>query len=272
MSNEKALFNRINNAVLDLQGADYQSLPRPYRVLVQTLDSEEFHPFTKELTRQVDLEAFLAQSERSAASIVGSARLAWPDDHRQYLGLCLLLLRKFRDQPDQLIPFAHTYFNGNNLTQSLRKFVSSLVLPFVRDFKEHVEYHLEKSPESDEKFNPSKTSMTSTINIQNFQGILGDISGSTIQQTLNMGLSASDLEGLLTHLRKHNVGEPELTELKLAIEADPKPTSPGAFGERVSLWIGKMLSLSASGAWAVSLGTASNLLSSAIATYYGIAA
>lgn len=186
MSNEKALLKRINNAVLDLQAADYQSLPRPYRVLVQTLDSEDFYPFTMELTRHVDLEAFLAQSERSTASMVGSARLAWPDDHHQYMGLCLLLLRKFRDQPDQLISFAHTYFNGNNLTQSLRKFVSSLILPFVRDFREHVEDQLPKSPESTETTATNKAQMTPTINIHNFQGVLGNISGSTVQQTIQI--------------------------------------------------------------------------------------
>lgn len=271
MPSEDILFKRINNAVLDLQGADYQSLPRPYRMLVQALDAEEFRPITKALTDKVDLDDFLARSERTNVGMYGSARLAWPDDHEQYLGLCLLLLRKYRDMPDQFLTFSHAYFNAKTYTQSLRKIVSNLIIPFIRDFRDHVETHMERSNTPIESTINKKSSMTSNINIHNFQGILGDVSSSTVQQTLHMGLSAKDLDGLLQHLRAHGVAEAELCELRSAIESDPEPTSNAVYGSKVSAWIGKMLGLSASGAWGIGLAAAGNILSAAISTYYGLA-
>ncbi|WP_202758283.1 hypothetical protein [Delftia acidovorans] len=271
MLSEDILFKRINNAVLDLQGADYQSLPRPYRMLVQALDAEEFRPITKALTAKVDLDDFLAKSEQSNVGMYGSARLAWPDDNEQYLGLCLLLLRKYRDQPDQLLSFSHAYFNAKTYTQSLRKLVSNLILPFIRDFRDHVETHMKRPNAAIESTSSTKSPMTPSINIHNFQGILGDVSGSTVQQTLHMGLSAKDLDGLLEYLRTQGVAAAELCELRSAIESDPEPTSNAVYGSKVSAWIGKMLGLSASGAWGVGLAAAGNILSAAISTYYGLA-
>ena len=115
-----------------------------------------------------------------------------------------------------------------------------------------------------------KASMNHNINIGNFQGVLGDVTGSTLHQKLSMTFEAHDLNGLREHLRANGVDDVALSELERAIQQDPKPTTPGKFGERVAAWMGSMLQKAATGGWAVSLGAAGNLLASAIGHYYGL--
>ena len=54
-----------------------------------------------------------------------------------------------------------------------------------------------------------------------------------------------------------------------ALESDSRPKNPDELGPRVSKWLGKMASKAASGAWSVALATAPELLTRAIASYYG---
>lgn len=103
-----------------------------------------------------------------------------------------------------------------------------------------------------------------------FQGILGDVAGSTVSQTLNMSVKAGDFSSLTQRLIEAGLAAEDLEPLKEALDADPKPTSPSGFGPRVSVWIGTMMSKAASGAWKVTLETAGKLVPAAIAEYYGL--
>jgi hypothetical protein len=118
----------------------------------------------------------------------------------------------------------------------------------------------------------AKASMTHSINIGNFQGVLGDVTSSTLHQQLSMTFEANDLGGLREHLRANGVDDVSLAELERALQDDPKPTSPGKFGAKVAAWMGSMLQKAATGAWTVSLGAAGNLLATAIGHYYGLPA
>nr|WP_297384073.1 nucleotide-binding protein [uncultured Roseateles sp.] len=134
MNSESSLFRGINNAVLDLQRADTQAFPRAFQVLARRLEAEQLSGVTSWLTTGLDVDAFLAESEQSARGMAGSAQLAWPERHEEYLGLCLLLIKKFKDKPNELVNFSFNYFHARGATQSLRNFVSNLVIPFARDF------------------------------------------------------------------------------------------------------------------------------------------
>lgn len=113
--------------------------------------------------------------------------------------------------------------------------------------------------------------MTSqNIHIGSFQGILGDVAGSTVTQSLNMSIKAGDFNSLKQQLIEAGVSADDLESLKEALDADPKPTSPSGFGPKVSAWIGTMMSKAASGAWKVTLDTAGKLIPTAIAAYYGL--
>lgn len=113
--------------------------------------------------------------------------------------------------------------------------------------------------------------MTSqNIHIGSFQGILGDVAGSTVTQTLTMSIKAGDFNSLKLQLAEAGVSADDLESLKEALDTDPKPTSPSGFGPKVSAWIGTVMTKAASGAWKVTLDTAGKLIPTAIAAYYGL--
>lgn len=110
---------------------------------------------------------------------------------------------------------------------------------------------------------------SASIHIENFQGILGNSNNSTVTQNLTMIVQKGDFNSLSDLLSKNGVSKEEIEELKNAIDADPKPQSK-TFGEKVGAWFGKMVSKAASGVWNIGIDVATNLLASAIWTYYGI--
>lgn len=50
MNETKGLFRQLNNAVLDLQGADYQSFARPLSKIGKILASDDLAQINEELT------------------------------------------------------------------------------------------------------------------------------------------------------------------------------------------------------------------------------
>ena len=89
------IFSEINNAVLDLQNSQLQTYERPLKKLAQLLRHSDLEPYNEELTKDVDLETFISESEKTAGSMVGSAQLLWPDDTKKTMGLTLLLIERF---------------------------------------------------------------------------------------------------------------------------------------------------------------------------------
>lgn len=111
---------------------------------------------------------------------------------------------------------------------------------------------------------------TSTqIQIESFQGILGNVQGGTVSQTMSMHVQKGNWPSLEEYLRSIGLGGEDISDLKAAVEAEPAPSEGKGWGKQVSDWVGRMVSKAASGAWQVGLGVASNLLASAIKAYYG---
>ena len=108
------------------------------------------------------------------------------------------------------------------------------------------------------------------VHIGSFQGILGDVDGSTVTQSLNMSIEAGDFNRLKQQLTEAGITGEDLESLKEALDTDPKPTSPSGFGPKVSGWIGTMMTRAASGAWEVTLEAAGKLIPQAISAYYGL--
>jgi hypothetical protein len=114
-----------------------------------------------------------------------------------------------------------------------------------------------------------KAQANPNINIQNFQGILGNVSGSSVSQDLNMSIQMSDFKSLAEFLRAKDISAEDISELEKAIKDDHKPESPKSLGKRVSGWIGKMIAKAASGAWDIGVQAAGTILTNAISMYYG---
>ena len=112
----KDLFSEINNAVLDLQFSQLQTYERPLKKLAQLLRHPDLEPYNDQLTEGLDVEAFIAESEKTGGSMIGSARLVWPDEPTEVLGLTLLLIEKLAANPSYAADFGLILAN---LTDSL---------------------------------------------------------------------------------------------------------------------------------------------------------
>lgn len=139
MTSDIDLFAQINNAVLDLQAAHLQSYDRPLKTLARLLRHSDLEALNKTLTSGVDLESFLTESAKTQGGMVGSGRLKWPEDEESRLGLVLLLIQKFADDPQSMIDFGHTYFYaGNKLIAGIHALTGQVIIPFARDYKSYV--------------------------------------------------------------------------------------------------------------------------------------
>lgn len=136
----KDLFSEMNNAVLDLQSSQLQTYERPLKKLAQLLRHPDLEPYNAELTEGLDVEAFIAESEKTGGSMVGSAQLAWPDDPKQALGLTLLLIEKLAEDPGYATNFGHHFFySGKKVIAGIHALTGQLIIPFVRDYKSYIQ-------------------------------------------------------------------------------------------------------------------------------------
>ena len=108
------------------------------------------------------------------------------------------------------------------------------------------------------------------INIENFQGVLGDVThGGKVKQQNTMHIAKGDWSELARALAEIGVARPDVDALEIAISKDPTPAGNGRFGPLVSKWVGRMLTKAADGTWDIGIGAAGGLLAAAIGTYYG---
>lgn len=108
------------------------------------------------------------------------------------------------------------------------------------------------------------------FNIQNMQGVVGNVSGGTINQNNQLNIKKTDFDSLAKHLAENNVSFSDIQNLKDAIEIDPVPTEPNKLGEKVSSWIGSMVGKAASGSWDIGVATAGTMLAESISKFYGL--
>lgn len=110
-----------------------------------------------------------------------------------------------------------------------------------------------------------------SIRIDNFQGVLGNVShGGQVLQNNSITVVKDDFDSLSTFLKAQGVDSSDLVELQEAVAHDPAPSSVKSFGPRVSSWVGRMLTKAADGSWEISIATGGALLASALAKYYGL--
>jgi predicted nucleotide-binding protein len=142
MASESDIFKKINDSVLDLQSSGQQTYERPLKTLGRLLQDPVLAEINREITKDVDLEKFLEESERTQGGMVGSARLLWPDDPKQALGLTYLLICKFGSDPEYMFQFGFNfYYAGKQISSTLQNVIRQLILPFSRDYKNYVMAH-----------------------------------------------------------------------------------------------------------------------------------
>ncbi|MCJ9668535.1 MULTISPECIES: TIR domain-containing protein [unclassified Neorhizobium] len=140
------LFKQIDHAVLDLQSSQLQTYERPLKTLVRLLASPDLEASNQALTKDLDLEEFL-NSQDEQEGMVGSTTLKWPDDPEKIMGITLLLIRRFGENPEWITDFGHTYFySSSKIISTVHNVTRHMIIPFVRDYKSYVLSHGRTEP------------------------------------------------------------------------------------------------------------------------------
>lgn len=139
MTNRESLFKRINNALLDMQASTSQTFEQHFLTFARLVADVSLQSLNQQLVADLDVERFLEESSKIQVSIVGSARLIWPEDADEVLGLKWLLIQKFAREPRELFNFAYTFYTvGRSITGELHSLTRQLLIPFGRDYKDFV--------------------------------------------------------------------------------------------------------------------------------------
>lgn len=135
MAIEDALAD-LNNAILDLQSADYDTYARPLQKMAKALADPALEPINDELKAGVDFDEFVASATHRG---MGSDALEWPVEKAKEFGLTLILIERGAADPNWFMNFAHQHYDaGPKLVASIRKVTSSVIIPFGRDYKSYV--------------------------------------------------------------------------------------------------------------------------------------
>lgn len=127
----------LNNAILDIQQADYNTYGRPIRKLATALSDPDLQVINDDLKSKVDFDAFVGNS--SKGGMAGSGQLDWPLEKELELGLTLHLIENAGNDPEWLLSFCHTwYYDGSKIIAGVRKLTRSVLIPFARDYKNYI--------------------------------------------------------------------------------------------------------------------------------------
>jgi hypothetical protein len=138
MAAEIDLFTQINNSILDLQAAQFNSIGRPLKRLSTLLHHSDLSALTDRLIAGVDYDAFMDESERTTSGM-GGGQLLWPDDTEKAFGLTLVMIDRLAQDPDQILNIVHTFFyTSSNVQSGINAFIRQVIIPFGRDYKAYV--------------------------------------------------------------------------------------------------------------------------------------
>lgn len=145
----------LNNAILDLQAAEYDTYARPLKKIAHALADADLRAINDDLKAKVDFDAFAASAPRAG---MGSDVLSWPLDKAEELGLALILIERGAADPSWFLNFAHRHYDGGRkIIDSIRKIVSAVIIPFGRDYKAYVTSMTEVAPAVRQRGTPDRS-------------------------------------------------------------------------------------------------------------------
>ena len=115
-----------------------------------------------------------------------------------------------------------------------------------------------------EKIEPAKVTQ---IFYTTVLGGAANIVGAATASPVSFNIGTKDFSSLERVLGEKGVSAEDINELRTALDTDPVPLTHEKFGPKVSSWIGKMVTKSATGGWQIAAGAAGKLLADAITKY-----
>lgn len=200
MTIESALQD-INNGVLDLQSADYNTFQRPLERISQAFCDEDLKPIIDDLKSKVNFDEFLENVDEGG-SMMGSAQLNWPAERQHELGLVVELIERAAKDPSWFLNISHHYYySGTKIVSGIQKITRAVFIPFNRDIRIYVEGLFSRSQAGGSVATPTVSNVTYNIGKMDNSPLQHVASGGQGQQTINF--STGDLQRAVTTYREN---------------------------------------------------------------------
>jgi len=187
MTSRENLFRRINNSLLDMQAATSQTFEQHFLTFARLIADPSLQALNQQLVIGLDLDQFLSDSLATQGSMAGTARLTWPVDAHETLGLKWLLIQELAREPQRLLSFASTFYTvGRNWTRELHSLTRQLLIPFGRDYKEFVVSSEEVSGETSDTAMPDGSAQhTAQYVTYNISGSNARVNNHSVDNSVN---------------------------------------------------------------------------------------
>ena len=103
-----------------------------------------------------------------------------------------------------------------------------------------ISIQLEKKGILGEEWEFTEKEKLMAININNFQGVLGDVNGGVVNQTNKVEVKLNDFDSLALYLKKYGLEISQIQELRTIIEDNPSSQSIDGYGDRLKGWLGSL--------------------------------
>ena len=179
---------------------------------------------------------------------------------------------------DLVAMVASNFYENMNLAQAWKVISPSTIVGIldtvrnrILNFVLEIESQAPNAGESSTLSSPLTAEKVTNIFNTYITGNVGNIATGSSHVTQDATVvSAGDWDSLKKYLQNMGLEESDLSDLKKALDDDPKPQSSSSFGEKVSAWIGGMVAKSLKGIWKVGSAVGAGLLTRAIAGFYGL--
>ena len=126
----------LNETISDFCDASFQSSESVLRRFVHQLDDEPLAGFLRSVLPIPDFDAWLARTQGSIKSMVGSGVLEWPESRPERIAMQIALCRALADQTVRFLDFLHNFmYTGSDLAGHVACFATKLLQPLVRDIE-----------------------------------------------------------------------------------------------------------------------------------------
>ncbi|OYW76404.1 MAG: hypothetical protein B7Z37_08720 [Verrucomicrobia bacterium 12-59-8] len=148
--------------------------------------------------------------------------------------------------------------------------VVSTIRNRVLDFVLEIEAENPNAGEASPDAMPIPSEQVTQIVNNHIYGNVGNFAaGQKFTQKSTATIAQGDVKSLEQALIDNGIEESDVTEIKSALEEEPKAKGEN-FGPKVASWIGKMVGKAAEGTWKVGTTVAGVLLTGYLKQYYGL--
>ena len=126
----------LAETVSDFRDASFQSCESVLQRFVHQLDEEPITGFLKAVLPTPDFEGWLAKTQGTVGSAVGSGILEWPVNRPDRVAMQIALCRAISNKTVRFLGFVHSYiYTESDLAGHVDGFATKLLNPLVRDIE-----------------------------------------------------------------------------------------------------------------------------------------